>query len=140
MTILLLLFSLVRPEAAIERNELAFTIERDHDRSSDHVTLCRVRVVNYGARSWSGRSIAFEARAIRDGAIAETERGRFGLTLLPYGSLETLIGFTGRFDRFEVVPVRGAAGEKRSRADSSGRGRSRGGGSRTRGRTRKGPP
>lgn len=131
MTILLLLLSLVSPEAASPSSEIALTIERDHGSSSDHVTLCRVRVVNYGGHSWSGRAIAFEARAIRDGAVAATERGRFGLTLLPYGSLETIIGFTGRFDRFEVSPARGAPSGRRSR------GGSRGGGSRSRGKGRK---
>ena len=125
MTILLLLLSLVSPEAASPSSEIALTIERDHGSSSDHITLCRVRVVNYGGRSWSGRAITFEARAIRDGAVAATERGRFGLTLLPYGSLETIIGFTGRFDRFEVSPAGGATFSRRSREDRS-RGRSRG--------------
>jgi hypothetical protein len=125
MTVLFLLFSLVSPEAAAPSTELAFSIERDHGSSSDHVTLCRVRVVNYGSRSWSGRAIVFEARAIRDGAVAATERGRFGLTLGPYSSLETLIGFTGRFDRFEVSPVRGGSGEKRSRGAPRGRGKAR---------------
>src|SRR5512144_1807850 len=115
MTILLLLLLLVSPEAASPSSEIALTIERDHGSSSDHVTLCRVRVVNYGGHSWVGRSIAFEARAIRDGAVAATERGRFGLTLLPYGSLETMIGFTGRFDRFEVAAVGRASGGGRSR-------------------------
>jgi hypothetical protein len=125
MTVLFLLFSLVSPEAALPSTELVFSIERDHGSSSDHVTLCRVRVVNYGSRSWSGRAIVFEARAIRDGAVAATERGRFGLTLGPYASLETLIGFTGRFDRFEVQPLRGGSGEKRSRGAPRGRGKAR---------------
>jgi hypothetical protein len=120
MTILFLLFSLVFPEAAAPSAELAFSIERDHGGSSDHLTLCRVRVVNYGGRSWSGRAIAFEARAIRDGAVAATERGRFGLTLAPYGSLETLIGFAGRFERFEVSPVAGRSGERRPRVRAPG--------------------
>jgi hypothetical protein len=115
ITALLLSFSLVSPDATAPPGELAFTIERDHASSSDHVTLCRVRVVNYGARSWSGRAIAFEARAIRDGMVAATERGRFGLTLLPYGTLETLIGFTGRFDRFEVAPTARASGQRSPR-------------------------
>lgn len=125
MTILLLLFSLVSPEAAPPSRELAFTIERDHGTSSDHVTLCRVRVVNYGGRSWSGRAIAFEARAIRDGVVAATERGRFGLTLLPYGSLETMIGFTGRFDRFEVAPVGDGSRQRRPSGAPRGRGKAR---------------
>lgn len=114
-TILFLFLSLFAPEATAP-SELAFTIERDHGSSSDHMTLCRVRVVNYGGRSWSGRAITFEARAIRDGAVAATERGRFGLTLAPYGSLETLIGFEGRFDRFEVAPVGRENGARRPRA------------------------
>lgn len=125
MTVLLLLFFTVSRAAAAPSTELAFSIERDHGTSSDHVTLCRVRVVNYGSRSWSGRAIVFEARAIRDGAVAATERGRFGLTLGPYSSLETLIGFTGRFDRFEVSPVGGGPAERRSRGAPRGRGKAR---------------
>lgn len=123
MTIFVLFLSLsfASPDAAAPANELGFTIERDHGASADHVTLCRVRVVNYGARSWSGRAIAFEARAIRDGAVAAVERGRFGLTLLPYATLETMIGFTGRFDRFEVSPVSASPSARRPRGDSSRR-------------------
>lgn len=132
MTILLLLLSLVSPQAANPTSDIALTIERDHGSSSDHLTLCRVRVVNYGSRAWSGRAIAFEARAIRDGVVAETERGRFGLTLPPYGTLETMVGFTGRFDRFEVSRVEGSAAGRRSRRTGS-----RGGGSRGRGKSRK---
>jgi hypothetical protein len=125
MTILCLLFSLFFPEMAAPSAELAFTIERDHGGSSELLTICRVRVVNYGARSWPGRAIAFEARAIRDGAVAATERGRFGLTLLPYGSLETMIGFTGRFERFEVAPVAGSGGRGPRARSPAGRGKSR---------------
>jgi hypothetical protein len=113
--VLLLSASLFSVDSTATSSELAFTIERDHGSSSDHVTLCRVRVVNYGSRSWAGRAIAFEARAIRDGAVAATERGRFGLTLMPYSSLETIVGFTGRFDRFEVSPVGRASSAGRSR-------------------------
>ena len=114
--ILFLYLSLsVSLDSAAATTELAFTIERDHGTSGDHVTLCRVRVVNYGSRSWSGRTIAFEARAIRDGAVAEIQRGKFGLTLLPYSSLETMVGFTGRFDRFEVSPVGRAPSANRAR-------------------------
>lgn len=120
MAILVLLFSLVSPQVSAPSGELAFTIERDGGSSSDQLTLCRVRVVNFGARSWSGRAIAFEARAIRDGAVAATERGRFGLTLPPYGSLETLIGFTGRFERFEVAPAGGSSAGRRPRARAPG--------------------
>jgi hypothetical protein len=105
------------------------SIERDWQTSSDHVTLCRVRARNFGARSWSGRSIGFEARALSGGAVVARERGRFGLILEPYGTLETLISFEGRFDRFEVVP----AGEK----SSSSRGGSRGGKPRARNKSPK---
>jgi hypothetical protein len=120
--VLLLSASLFSVDSTATSSELAFTIERDHGSSSDHVTLCRVRVVNYGSRSWAGRAIAFEARAIRDGAVAATERGRFGLTLMPYSSLETIVGFTGRFDRFEVSPGGRGSSEGRSRGGArSGR-------------------
>ena len=96
------------PDVTGPGGEVALSIERDWQTSSDRVTLCRVRATNHGPRSWAGRSIAFEARALSGAAVVARERGRFGLVLEPYGSLETLIGFEGRFDRFEVVPIRGA--------------------------------
>jgi hypothetical protein len=68
--------------------EVRLTITRDPYTSSDHVTLCRVRAVNHGSRRWPGRSLEFEARA-RGGGVTVRERGRFGLVLEPYGSLET---------------------------------------------------
>ena len=104
--------------------EVALSISRDWQTSSDRVTLCRVRATNYGPRSWAGRSIAFEARAFSATAVAR-ERGRFGLVLEPYGTLETLIGFEGRFDRFEVVPVSGGGegSRRKSRAPSVRKGR-----------------
>jgi hypothetical protein len=86
---------------------VVLSIERDWQTSSDRVTLCRVRATNHGPRSWAGRALAFEARALRGGTVVARERGRFGLVLEPYGTLETLIGFEGRFDRFEVVPIPG---------------------------------
>jgi hypothetical protein len=84
--------------------ELALSIEEDRGFSSDHVTLCRVRVVNNGPSSWQGRRLVFEARALRGGQVAARQRGRFGLTLGPRETLETIVGFVGRFDRFEVSP------------------------------------
>ncbi len=113
-TLFVLLMSLTFPAAGVPWGELSLTIERDHSTSSDQATLCRVRVVNHGGRSWPGRSIAFEARAIQGGTVVASERGRFGLTLAPYGMLETLIGFNGRYDRFEVEAV-GARTERKSR-------------------------
>jgi hypothetical protein len=84
--------------------EVRLTVFRDPYTSSDQVTLCRVRADNLGGRRWSGRALAFEVRALgaESGARA---RGRFGLTLEPYGSLETLVALPGRHDRFEVVPL-----------------------------------
>jgi len=111
-TLFFLFLFLASPETGLPWSELALSIERDHSTSSDHVTLCRVRVRNYGWRAWPGRSIRFEARAIQGGVVVERERGSFGLSLAPYGTLETLIGFTGRYDRFEVVP---GASEPRAR-------------------------
>lgn len=119
-TLLVLLLSLVSPPSGVPWGELSLSIERDHSTSSDQATLCRVRVVNHGGRSWPGRSIGFEARAIQGGAVVASERGRFGLTLAPYGTLETLIGFQGRYDRFEVVPAGGHA-ERKSRGGDSPR-------------------
>ncbi len=81
--------------------EIRLTIARDPYTSSDQVTLCRVRAVNGGSRTWQGRSLRFEARAI-DVTPAVRQRGRFGLELPPHGSLETLIALPGRHDRFEV--------------------------------------
>lgn len=120
-----LVLSLVAPPAAPPWGELSLSIARDHSTSSDHATLCRVRVVNHGARSWPGRSIAFEARALQGGTVVASERGRFGLTLPPYGTLETLIGFNGRYDRFEVVPAGGGSERRSQRGEAPRRKRAR---------------
>jgi hypothetical protein len=119
-TLFALLLSLVPPPAGVPWGELSLSIERDRSTSSDQATLCRVRVVNHGSRSWPGRSISFEARALQGGTVVATERGRFGLTLAPYGSLETLIGFQGRYDRFEVVAA-GGRNERKSRTSETPR-------------------
>ena len=94
--------------------EVRLTITRDPYSSSDHVTLCRVRATNHGGRRWSGRALAFEARA-RGGGVTVRERGRFGLELPPYGYLETLVSLPGRHDVVEVSPI--------APADDDGRGR-----------------
>jgi hypothetical protein len=122
-TLFVLLLALAAPESAVPWGEVTLSIQRDSQTSSDHVTLCRVRITNHGSRSWSGRSIAFEARALAGAAVVARERGRFGLVLEPYGTLETLIGFMGRFDRFEVVPAGGAARERPSRGRGAPQGR-----------------
>ena len=85
-------------------SQVRLTIARDPYTSSDQVTLCRVRAVNFGPRSIQGRDLAFEARALGGGSVVK-QRGKFGLELAPYGSLETLIALPGRHDRFEVVPL-----------------------------------
>ena len=91
--------------------EVRLTITRDPYSSSDQVTLCRVRATNHGGRHWPGRDLAFEARA-RGGGVTVRERGRFGLELAPYGSLETLVSLPGRHDVVEVTPI--------ARADDNG--------------------
>ena len=98
--------------------EVRLSIARDPYTSSDQVTLCRVRAVNHGGRRWPGRALAFEARA-RGGGVTVRERGRFGLELAPYGSLETLISLPGRHDILEVSPI--APGDSEARERRPGR-------------------
>jgi len=98
------------PDADTPGPEIRLTVFRDPYTSSDQVTLCRVRADNLGGRRWSGRALAFEVR-VPGASPAVKARGRFGLSLEPYGSLETLVALPGRHDRFEVVilPRRNAA-------------------------------
>jgi hypothetical protein len=98
-----LLLLLAGDAPARPSQQIRLTVFRDPYTSSDQVTMCRVRADNLGGRRWSGRAIAFEVRAL--GEEPAHVRGRFGLTLEPYGSLETLVALTGRHDRFEVVAV-----------------------------------
>ena len=105
-SILLLSFLLVsgeslEPAPTPAPGEIRLTIARDPYSSSDAVTLCRVRAVNDGSRTWPGKSLRFEARAT-DVTPAVRQSGRFGLELAPHGVLETLIALPGRHDRFEV--------------------------------------
>jgi hypothetical protein len=85
--------------------ELSLSIAQEIGISSDTVTLCRVRVVNHGARAWPGRQIRFIAEALEGGRIVESARGRFGLSLAPHETLETLIGFSGSYRHFQVRPA-----------------------------------
>jgi hypothetical protein len=85
--------------------DLVLSIEKDRSVSSDTATLCRVRVVNRGGHTWQGRLVRFEAAAVEAGVVVARERGRFGLTLSPHDTLETVIAFQGLFDRFEVRPL-----------------------------------
>jgi hypothetical protein len=103
----ILLFWLSLSASALEPpwQDLSFTIARDFGTSSDTVTLCRVRVVNHGSHTWPGRRIRFEAVALEGEAVMERASGRFGLSLGPGETLETLIGFSGRYERFGVRPL-----------------------------------
>ena len=85
--------------------ELSLSISQEIGVSSDTVTLCRVRVVNHGSRSWPGREIRFVAEALDGGRVVESARGRFGLSLAPHETLETLIGFSGSYRHFQVRPA-----------------------------------
>ena len=96
--------------------DLALSIEKDRSTSSDTVTLCRVRVVNRGPHTWPGRLVRFEAVAIEAGVVMARERGRFGLSLSPHDTLETLIAFHGLYDRFEVRPLFKDTGDRESKS------------------------
>ena len=104
--------------------DLSLTIEREPGYSSDRVTICRVRVVNHGSRTWPGRDLHFEARAIDGGVVVERARGRFGLSLPPHGTLETLISFSIPDARVEVSPA-GPSVESGGRRKSSKAGKPR---------------
>ncbi len=124
-SLLPLVFALWAAPQELPWQDLAFSIEQDFSTSSDDVTLCRVRVVNRGDRSWPGRRIRFEALAVDGGIVMAREQGRFGLWLAPHDTLETVIAFHGRYRRFEVRPLfkedggarrGGGAGPRRPRA------------------------
>jgi hypothetical protein len=104
--------------------DLVLSIEKDRSVSSDTVTFCRVRVVNLGGHTWQGRLVRFEAAAVEAGVVVARERGRFGLTLSPHDTLETVIAFEGLFDRFEVRPLFKGTGDRESKSRHSGRGKS----------------
>lgn len=103
--------------------DLALSIEKDRSVSSDTVTLCRVRVVNRGGHTWPGRHVRFEAVAIEGGVVMARERGRFGLSLPPRDTLETVIAFVGLYDRFEVRPLFQDGTSSGSKSRGSGRGK-----------------
>jgi hypothetical protein len=128
--ILLFWIALASPSPELPWDDLALTIVRDFGTSSDTVTLCRVRVLNNGRLTWPGRQIRFEAEALDGGTVMERARGRFGLSLGPHESLETLIGFSGRYDRFLVRLLPKISSEpetKRSGKRSGGKGRGKSG-------------
>jgi hypothetical protein len=99
--------------------DLALSIEKDRSTSSDTVTLCRVRVVNRGPHTWPGRKVRFEAVAVEAGVVMARERGRFGLSLSPHDTLETLVAFHGLYDRFEVRPLFKDSGDLESKGGRS---------------------
>jgi hypothetical protein len=103
-------------------SDLTLSIERAPGYSSDQVAICLVRVVNNGSRTWPGRTLHFEARALDGGVVVERARGRFGLSLPPHGTLETLISFSAPYTRFEVSP---AASSEKTGTRGAGGGRSK---------------
>jgi hypothetical protein len=107
--------SILASSADLPWRDLALSIEKDHSTSSDTATICRVRVVNRGAHTWPGRNVRFEAMALDGGVVMARERGRFGLSLSPHGTLETLIGFNGLYGRFEVRLLSKDAGDSKSK-------------------------
>jgi hypothetical protein len=103
-------------------SDLTLAIEIEAGYSSDQVAVCRVRVVNHGAHTWPGRTLHFEARALDGGVVVERVRGRFGLSLPPGGMLETLVGFSAPYTRFEVTPAAASdGGGTRKRSGKSGK-------------------
>jgi hypothetical protein len=102
---LLLWIALASASSEPPWQDLVLTIFRDPGISSDTMTLCRVRVVNNGSVTWPGHRIRFEAEALEGNIVIERARGRFGLTLGPHETLETIIGFSGRYQRFSVRPL-----------------------------------
>jgi hypothetical protein len=108
--------SILASSADLPWQDLALSIEKDFSASSDTVTICRVRVVNHGGHTWPGRAVRFEALALDSGIVMARERGRFGLSISPHGTLETLIAFHGLYDRFEVRPVFKDAGDSESKS------------------------
>lgn len=124
-------FALPGVAAAVEG--VSLSIRANPMINSDNVTICLVTAINHSGRTILGRDIVFEARAIENGAVIETETGTFGGTVANGGSVETLIGFSGVFRRFEVSPsdppTRGR-GRSRKRSSPGRRKRPRGRGSR----------
>jgi hypothetical protein len=108
-------------------SDLTLAIEIEAGYSSDQVAVCRVRVVNHGAHTWPGRSLHFEARALDGGVVVERVRGRFGLSLPPGGTLETLVGFSAPYTRFEVAPAAASdgGGTRKRASGKSGKTRKR---------------
>jgi hypothetical protein len=125
MRSLVFLFLLLQARSTeVPWSELSLSIEREPGYSSDQVSICRVKVVNHGSRTWPGRALQFEARAIDSGIVVERAQGRFGLSLPPRGTLETLIAFSAPYVRFEVAPA-GSSSDSGAPRNRSGRGSSK---------------
>jgi hypothetical protein len=102
IAVLVLRFFMASVEGELPWQELNITIFSDPDVSSDTATICRVRVENRGSHTVSGSRLRFEAEALEGNEPIARQRGRFGLTLGPGGTLETVVAFTGRFRSFRV--------------------------------------
>lgn len=126
MTQILLLIIRLASVSQPPWEELSLSISQEIGISSDTVTLCRVRVVNHGGRAWPGREIRFVAEALEGGRIVESARGRFGLSLAPHETLETLIGFSGSYRHFQVRPAeKGTDRSDARRHGAKGKGKSK---------------
>ncbi len=112
-------------------SQVRLSIARDPYTSSDQVTLCRVRVVNHGPRSWPGRRSAFEARALGGGSVVRAARAVRPRRWLPTARSKRSSRFRvatigSRWFRQEAAP-RGAArtaarpgGKEPGRREASG--------------------
>jgi hypothetical protein len=116
MKVAIALFALLAPAVRLPAQDLdgvALSIRPEPGISSDTVTLCRVTATNSSGRSLDARRIVFEARALEGARAVTTARGRFGGILAAGESVETVIGFNGIFERFEVSLVGAGSGASR---------------------------
>ena len=74
MTPILLLWIRLASVSQPPWEELSLSISQEIGISSDTVTLCRVRVVNHGARAWPGRQSPGNALCLFDGFTIKHRR------------------------------------------------------------------
>src|SRR5215470_16418155 len=123
MKVAIALFALLAPIVRLAAQDLdgvALSIRPEPGISSDTATLCRVTATNSSGSSIDARRIVFEARALEGGRVVTTARGRFGGILAGGESVETVIGFNGSFQQFEVSLAGGGAGVSRGHGRRGG--------------------
>ena len=124
-----LLFALAASvSAAASADDVALRIEPELGFSSDQATLCRVTARNDSGHALDGRTIAFEARAWRNGVVVQTARGRFGGIVEAGATVESRIGFNGVFATFTIAA---SADKSPGRRAGSRKGAKSGAGSKT---------